>query len=640
MGVIIVIVLQASHIYKSFGDTRLFSDITLAVREGEKIGLVGRNGAGKTTLLKILTGQLPPDAGEIIRPKALTLGYLAQQGGLQSNRTIWEEMLSVFNHHIASEEKLRSLEMAMGKTEITANPAMLAKISQEYTDLRETFARNGGYEYQAAIRGVLHGLKFSEEYFNISAGRLSGGEKTRLALAKLLLTKPAVLILDEPTNYLDMDTLTWLEKYLQSYPGAILVVSHDRYFLDTVASTVYELEFTRLKRYKGNYSRYLVLKAEELEQQAKQYRKQQEEIARLQEFVKRNIARASTTGRAKSKQKLLEKIKPLEKPQTNDKKINVSMAATQSSGKEVMTVKELKVGYQGHAVASSITFSILRGERVALLGPNGTGKTTLLKTLAGILPSISGSIIEGYHVNIGYYEQEQKHLTGDKQVINELWDEFPQFDEQTVRSILGSFLFSGEDVLKYVIDLSGGEKARLALAKLMCQKANFLMLDEPTSHLDILGNEAMEEALLQYPGTLLFVSHDRYFINKIATRIIELSPEGVNNYLGNFDDYQNKKAAEFKNERHDNENDQISDTKKDYFERKEIQRKQRKKQRRTEELEKLINDTESNIGHLEQQLFLPEVYNDHESYRQKSSALEELRTKLENYMDEWLELSG
>ncbi len=635
-----MIVLQASHIHKSFGAAQLLNDVTLTVQEGEKIGLVGRNGAGKTTLLKILTGQLPPDAGDIIRPKTINLGYLAQQGGLQSERPMWEEMLSVFAHHIEMEQKLSSLEMDMGKPENTANPTILKKVTEEYTNLREAFTQNGGYGYQAAIRGVLHGLQFDEEYYQIPVNQLSGGEKTRLALAKLLLTKPSVLILDEPTNYLDMDTMGWLEKYLQTYPGAVLTVSHDRYFLDTVVSTIYELEYSRLKRYNGNYSRYLILKNEELELHAKQYRKQQEEITRLQDFVQRNIARASTTGRAKSKQKLLEKIKPLEKPATDGKKINLSLDATQSSGKEVLGTKELSVGYQNIPIARNITLAISRGERVALVGPNGTGKTTLLKSLAGILRPLSGSINQGYHVNIGYYEQEQEHLSGNKQIINELWDVFPEFDEQTVRSILGSFLFSGEDVLKNVGELSGGEKARLALAKLMCRRANFLMLDEPTSHLDILGNEALEDALLHYPGTLLFVSHDRYFINKIATRIIELTTDGVNNYLGNFDDYQNKKVAEPKNQQQDNQNSPTSDNKKEFLQRKEKQREERKKQRRVEELEELINDIEENISYLEKQLYLPVVYNDHEVYRQKSSDLEKLRAELEGYMEEWVELTG
>jgi len=634
-----MIALQAAHIYKSFGENQLLNDVTLTVQEGEKIGLVGRNGTGKTTLLKILTGQLNQDAGDIIRPKTVTLGYLAQQGSLQSDRPVWEEMLSVFAQHIAMEQQLSSLEINMGQPENISDPARLQKITEEYTNLREAFTRNGGYSYQAAIRGVLHGLQFGEEYYHLPVAQLSGGEKTRLALAKLLLTKPSVLILDEPTNYLDMETMSWLEKYLQTYPGAVLAVSHDRYFLDTVVSSIYELEFSRLKRYSGNYSRYLVLKKEELEQQAKQYRKQQEEIARLQDFVQRNIVRASTTGRAKSKQKQLEKIKPLERPTTDSKKIHLSLDANQSSGKEVLWAKELSIGYQHTPVASQITMAISRSERVALVGPNGTGKTTLLKTLAGLLSPLAGSINLGYHVHPGYYEQEQKQLAVNKTVLAELWDEYPQFDEQTVRSILGSFLFRGEDVFKNVAELSGGEKARLALSKLMCQKANLLLLDEPTSHLDILGNEALEGALLQFPGTLFFVSHDRYFINKIATRVVELTAEGVNSYPGNFDDYQSKKLTAPKQQQ-DNQASPASDNKREFLQRKEIQRGERKRQRRAEELEELITATEERILFLEEQLYLPEVYNDHEAYRQKSSELGELRAALEEYMLEWVELTG
>ena len=635
-----MIVLQASHIHKAYGENQLLNDVTLTVQEGEKIGLVGRNGTGKTTLLKILTGELSPDAGDVIHPKTSTLGYLAQQGGLQSEHTIWEEMLAVFDRHIALEKELSHLEHDMGKPENTANQVRLKKITDEYAHLREVFTRNGGYGYQTAIRGVLHGLQFGEEHYHFPVHKLSGGEKTRLALAKLLLTKPSVLLLDEPTNYLDMDTMTWLERYLQTYPGAVLAVSHDRYFLDSVVSTVYELEFSRLKRYSGNYSRYLVLKKEELELQAKQYRKQQEEVVRLQDFVQRNIARASTTGRAKSKQKLLEKIKPLEKPTTDNKKFNLALDTTRSSGKEVLWAKDLSIGYQNALISHNINMAIARGERVAIIGPNGTGKTTLLKTLAGLLAPLKGSINRGYHVHTGYYAQEQEYLMGNKRIIDELWDQYPELDEQTVRSILGSFLFSGDDVLKNVGELSGGEKARLALAKLMCLRANLLLLDEPTSHLDILGTEALEVALQQYPGTLLFISHDRYFINKIATRVLELTPGGVKSYLGSFDNYQNKKLAEPKTLQQKSQDSPASENKKEFLQRKEQQREERKKQRRTEELEELISAAEKSISHLENQLFLPEVYNDYKTYQQTNTELEKLQAELEAYMEEWLELTG
>lgn len=637
-GVILVIILQASHIYKHYGDVQILNDVNLSVQAGERIGLVGRNGAGKTTLLKIMTGQLPADAGEIIKARQTSVGYLAQDGGLQSNRTVREEMLQVFTSLIQQEKQLRELEIKMGLPEVASNPALQAKITAEYTGLRESFSRNGGYEYEAGIRSVLHGLQFGEEYHDIPVSRLSGGEKTRLALAKLLLAKPEVLILDEPTNYLDMETMGWLEKFLQTYPGAILAVSHDRYFLDAIAETICELELTRLTRYSGNYSRYLALKAEEMERRAKQYKKQQEEIARLQDFVQRNIARASTTGRAKSKQKLLEKIKPLEKPVIDDKKIHLTLGAARQSGKEVLDVQELSVGYGNRPVARNITFTVYRGERVALLGPNGTGKTTLLKTAAGLLPPLAGRVRTGYHVAAGYFEQEQRQLTGNKQVLYELWDDYPHMEEQAVRSVLGRFLFTGEDVLKTVNDLSGGEKSRLALAKLICSQTNFLLLDEPTSHLDILSNEAMEEALLNYQGTILFVSHDRYFINKIATRIIELSPDGVNTYQGDFEYYQRKKAEQPVREETGGDAP-LTEAKKNFLQRKEIQREARKKQRRAEQLEQLISETEQAVANLEQELYRPEVYNDHEVYREKSFALEKLRADLENYLAEWVELA-
>jgi ATP-binding cassette subfamily F protein 3 len=631
-----MIVLQGAHISKSFGDLQVLNDVTLTIQEGERVGLVGRNGAGKSTLLKILTGRMQPDAGEVIRPKTVTTGFLAQDGGLSSGRTVWDEMLSVFADLIEQEKQLRALEIKMGRPEIASDPGLLQQTTEEYTALRESFGRNGGYEYGAAIRGVLHGLNFGEEYYTMPVDRLSGGEKTRLALAKLLLTKPDVLILDEPTNYLDMETLGWLERYLQAYPGAILAVSHDRYFLDALATTIYELEFARLTRYSGNYSRFLVLKAEELERRARQYRKQQEEIARLQDFVRRNIARASTTGRAQSRLKLLEKIKPLENPAANDKKMAISLDANRQSGKMVLEVKDLSIGYRDKPVGQNITFSIHRGERVALLGPNGTGKTTLLKTIAGLLPPLEGTIRKGYHVSAGYYEQEQKNLVEEKQVLHELWDEYPHLDEQTVRTVLGRFLFSGEDALKNVGDLSGGERSRLALAKLICSRANFLLLDEPTNHLDILGNEALEEALLNYPGTLLFVSHDRYFINKIATRIVELTPDGVNIYYGNFDDYRSRKAEQA--ETRQLKERVITGGKKEYLQRKEIQREERKRQRRALELERAIAAKEEEINRLERELYLPEVYNDHATYRQKSSALEQFRAELEELMAEWVEL--
>ena len=637
-----MIVLQAAHISKSFGGVQILEDATLTVKQGERVGLVGRNGAGKSTLLKIITGQMQPDGGEVTQPRATTIGYLAQGGGLESGRVVMEEMLSVFDHLRQTEQRLRFLETEMGRPEISAAPGRLDQIQEEYTRLRENFSRGGGYEYEAVTRSVLHGLKFTSQYYDAPVDRLSGGEKTRLALAKLLLAKPDLLILDEPTNYLDMETLGWLEKYLLAYPGAILVVSHDRYFLDALAETIYELENQRLIRYPGNYSRYLVTKAEEMERQAARYYRQRGEITRLQDFVQRNIARASTSNRAKSRQKALEKIKPLEKPAGEDKKIAMTLDVGRTSGSVVLVVKELDIGYRGHVLARGINFEIQRGERVALLGPNGTGKTTLLKGIAGLQPTLAGKTKAGYHVKIQYYDQEQKSLSPEKNVLQELWDDFPHLEERVARTLLGRFLFSGPEVEKNVGDLSGGEKSRLALAKLLCSRGNFLLLDEPTSHLDIPGREALEEALLDYPGTLLFVSHDRYFINKMATRIIELTALGIKEYQGDFDYYLTKKAAGEENEKQNGstrEDAPVTAGKLEFLQRKEIQRDERRKQRRLDELENLIEQSEKKIALLEEELYLPEVYENHEAYRDKNAQLVKLRSELENHMAEWLELT-
>ena len=637
-----MIVLQAAHISKSFGSKQILADATLAVSQKERVGLVGRNGAGKTTLLQIITGQMRPDDGEITRPAAMRTGYLAQGGALQAGRTVMEEALSVFAHLQDTERKLRFLEIEMGRPEISANQNRLDKIQDEYTLLRRNFKHGGGYEYETLTRSVLHGLNFTDRYHGMPAERLSGGEKTRLSLAKLLLSKPDLLILDEPTNYLDMETLAWLEKYLLSYPGAILVVSHDRYFLDLLAETIYELSNQRLTRYSGNYSRYLVLKAEELERQAARYHRQQEEIARMRDFVQRNIARASTTNRAQSRQKILAKMQPLEKPAGTEKKIAMRLDTGRTSGTEVLQVKGLDLGYQGHILAQDINFQIQRGERIALLGPNGAGKTTLLKSIAGLQPPLAGKIKIGFHVQVQYYDQEQKDLTPEKTVLQELWDDFPQLTETAARTMLGRFLFSGSETEKQVAHLSGGEKSRLALAKLLCGRGNFLLLDEPTSHLDIPGREALEAALLDYAGTLLFVSHDRYFINKVAGRIIELTENGSKEYQGDFDYYLARKSAGEENKKPAQDTKTEAPTtagKLDFLQRKEVLRDERRKQRRLQELETLIEQVENKIAQWEAELYQPEIYTNHAAYRDKNAALTALKADLEKHLAEWVALT-
>lgn len=642
-----MILLQASHIYKSYGTEKILEDVTLTVQDNERIGLVGANGAGKSTLLKIINGEVEPDQGQVFKAKGVSIGYLAQDGGLESRRTIWKELLESFRPLLNQEEELRKLEIQMGDPSVIADKKRYRQVSEKYAALAEEFHNAGGYSYRAGIQSVLQGLKFVDDEYNTVISSLSGGQKTRLALAKLLMLKPDILILDEPTNYLDMETMAWLEKYLQSYPGAILVVSHDRYFLDNLMNVIFELENHRITRYNGNYSRFLKLKARRLEQQLAEYKKYQAEKARLEEFVQKNIARDSTSGRAKARQKQLEKMQPVEAPVTSTNNVGISFGIRRKSGKEVLTVQDLAVGYRGKTVARNINFQIGRGQRVALLGPNGTGKTTLLKTIAGDLFPIKGDITEGFHVSMGYHDQEQESLSGHKTVLDELWDQYPGMDEKDVRGVLGRFLFTGDDVFKEVSALSGGERARLALAKLMCQEANFLILDEPTNHLDIYSREALEDALTEYPGTLLFVSHDRYFLNKIATRTIELSAEGVTDYPGNYDYYLAKKKAREQDGKTSGDKQQQENRpgakkpgkgKLHYLRTKEKERKERKRRRRIRELEKLIRETEDSIAILEKELYQPDVYGDHVVYREKSSNLEQLRDRLEEYFEEWVTL--
>jgi ATP-binding cassette subfamily F protein 3 len=633
-----LVLLQAAQILKSFGSHRVFAGINLTVQEGEKAGIVGVNGAGKSTLLKIITGSLAPDAGEVTRARGLSLSYLAQDGGLESGRSIWDEMLAVFTPLIDMEKQLRAMERQMS----TASPGEGAcrQLLEEYDNLSALFKSRGGFDYETSIRTVLSGLKFADLELATPVDTLSGGQKTRLALARCLLGEPDLLILDEPTNYLDMDNLAWLEQYLQSYRGAVLVVSHDRYFLDALARIIYELTPAGLTRYTGNYSAFIQQKAVLLEQQLKDYNRQQSEIARQEEFVRRNIAAKDTTRRAQSRLKTLEKMERLERP-GKERRVSLSFNVSRSSGLEVLRAGSLGIGYADLALVRGLDFHISRGERVALVGPNGIGKSTLLKTVAGLLPPLAGRVSLGIHVQAGYYDQEQQGLNGDKQVLHELWDRFPNLDEVDVRTVLGRFLFRGDEVKKHVADLSGGEKSRLALAALMLQKANLLLMDEPTNHLDLPGKEVLEEALDGYPGTIFFVSHDRYFINKTATRVLELSSNGMSSYMGNYDYYFQKKAERERQEgrRAGAEPARVeSAEKKQYLQKKEDEKQKRMHHRRVEELEQSVAGLEELIARLEAELFQPEVYQDYQACQQRQGELEEARRQLYEQMEKWLSL--
>lgn len=626
-----MIILQVNQLSKSYGAEQVLSDIKLEIQEKDRIALVGRNGAGKSTLLKIIAGQLSYDTGEIIKPKHVTIGYLDQYTGLQAHRSIWEEMLDVFAPLQQMEKQLRELEQQM-----SLHDADYERLLEQYDRLQTEFKEKGGYQYEADIRSVLHGLRFSQYDYTTKVSTLSGGQRTRLALGKLLLTRPNLLILDEPTNHLDMETLQWLEQYLKNYDGAILIVSHDRYFLDQIVTQVYELSRTKIKKYVGNYTSYLQQRAEQFEQQLKLYEKQQEEITKLKDFIQRNIARASTTKRAQSRRKQLEKMNIIDKPLGDEKSASFRFEIERPSGNDVLTANNLAIGYD-HIIATNLSFRITRGDSIALIGPNGIGKSTLLKTIIKQLHPKQGEIRYGTNVQIGYYDQEQAQLTSNKRVIDELWDEDRLRTEKEIRTILGNFLFSGDDVLKPVQTLSGGEKARLALAKLMMKKANVLVLDEPTNHLDLDSKEVLEQALIEYPGTIIFVSHDRYFINKIATKIYELSTDGLVEYLGDYDYYVAKKAEllELGQISQKTKTGESLSPKRSYEEEKERKKLERQRQRKIEQLETEMEQIEQQIATYEQQLYDPSCYNDYEKARDTQGKIDELKQKFDELFEQW-----
>ncbi|WP_000602170.1 ABC-F family ATP-binding cassette domain-containing protein [Bacillus wiedmannii] len=642
-----MILLQVNALTKLYGAETILTNIKLEVQTKDRIALVGRNGAGKSTLLKIIAGELSHDGGEIIKPKDVSIGYLAQNTGLETSLTIWDEMLTVFTHLQQMETKLRRLEQEMGKEENFSNEATYERLLADYDQLQLDYKDQGGYQYEADIRSILSGLGFPVETHQTTISTLSGGQKTRLALGKLLLTKPDLLILDEPTNHLDIETLTWLEQYLQGYPGAILIVSHDRYFLDKLVTQVYEISNKESRRFVGNYSKYLDLKSALYEQDMKRYEKQQDEIAKLEDFVQKNIARASTTKRAQSRRKQLDRMELLTRPLGDSKSASFHFDIEKQSGNDVLQVKDATIGYDDDPIIEHVTMRLTRGDSVALVGPNGIGKSTLLKSLVNKLPLLNGDVSFGSNVSVGYYDQEQANLTSSKRVLNELWDEYPLQPEKEIRTILGNFLFTGDDVLKPVSSLSGGQKARLALAKLMMQKSNLLILDEPTNHLDLNSKEILENALIDYPGTLLFVSHDRYFINRVTTTVVELSTEGAQEYLGDYDYYVEKKnemierAAFEQQEQQENQapvQKTVAQEKLNYLEEKERKQLERQRTRKIEELEQNIVEFEEGIATLEDQLCLPEIYADYEKASEITTKKQTLQEQLDACMAEWEEL--
>lgn len=638
-----MILMQLNGISKSFGAEEILSNIKIEIKNNERIAIVGRNGAGKSTLLKIMAGETSYDEGEIFKPKDLTFGYLSQHMTLESGKTIWKEMLDVFTPLLAMEKKLRELESQMADPSAIDQSAY-QQLLERYDKLQNDYQLSGGYVYQAEIKSVLNGLSFGDYDYDTLITDLSGGQKTRLALGKLLLQKPQLLILDEPTNHLDIDTLTWLEGYLVNYPGAIVIVSHDRYFLDKTVSIVYEISRHHSKKFHGIYSNYLTQKALDYEQEKKEFEKQQTEIKRMEDFIQRNLARASTTKRAQSRRKKLEKIERLDRPSGDESSASISFQINRLSGNDVLKIKDLAFQYPDtdQPIFQNISLHANRGDRIALVGPNGVGKTTLLKNIVGKHQPNHGEIQLGTNVQVGYYDQEQANLNSNKTVLQELWDDYPLINEKDIRTILGNFLFSGEDVLKPVSALSGGEKSRLALAKLKMQKANLLILDEPTNHLDIDSKEVLESALIDFPGTIVFVSHDRYFINRIADQVAEMQAGNVKIYLGDYDYYLEKKAEEeerrllkLQEQQMDQEEPASTAKKLSFQEDKQRQREERKRKRRIEELETLIEEKEAEIAAIELEMTNPDVFDDHKKTMELTDKLSALKEELDVFMNEW-----
>ncbi|WP_018756867.1 ATP-binding cassette domain-containing protein [Paenibacillus terrigena] len=533
--------LQINGISKIYGGTPTLSGVSMKIEPGERIGLVGVNGAGKSTLLQIIAGDLSYDEGEIYLAKGAKVGYLRQNSRFHPENSIGSELLSVFTDLVQVEKEMRELERQMSDPAFMEDAGNYAETMNRYATKSEWFLQHGGYEIEYKIRGILHGMGFGDFPQDTPIHTLSGGQKTRLALAKTLLSEPDLLILDEPTNHLDFETLAWLEGYLRSYPGAILVVSHDRYFLDSLVTVIYELERTQVRRYIGNYSRYVIEKELNKEVLAKRYAMQQEQIAKMEEYVERHIVRATSAKSAKNKRKQLERIDRIDTPLANLKRAKLTFGVGKTSHKEVLHIRDIRISLGVESarkpLLQNISFGLQRGEKVALIGPNGIGKSTLLKTLIGELLPDRGEITWGKEVTIGYYDQEQSSLHPLNTILDEVWSHCPHIEEARIRTVLGNFLFSGEDVFKKISSLSGGEKARVALSKLMLKEANVLVLDEPTNHLDLSSKEVLESTLLNYEGTLLFISHDRYFLNKLADRIVELSSEGAVLYEGNYEGY-------------------------------------------------------------------------------------------------------
>ena len=632
-----MILLQTNDVMRRFGADVLFHNINLQIQDHGRTALVGRNGAGKTTLLKMIAGITQPDEGTISKVKDLTIGYLAQDQGLDSQNNIWAELDLVFAPLHEMEKEIHQLEDQLG--DLDPNSDQYQQVLNKYDRLQGEYKKRGGFEYESRMRGILHGFGFGEEYYDTPVDALSGGQKTKLALAKILLQEPNLLILDEPTNHLDMNVLAWLEDYLKSYRGALLVVSHDRYFLDHVVKDVYDLDNRTLTHYTGNYTQFVAHKQERLKAEWKHYDQQQKKIAKLEDFVNRNIVRASTTKRAQARRKQLEKMDRLERPETDDRSIHFQFHSDKDSGTEVLDVENAKVGYDEQVLAGPLSFTVRKPQRIGIIGPNGIGKSTLLKSLLHQIPLVSGTVKFGANLEIGYYDQEQQQLHPEKTVLDEVWDDHPEVPEKDIRSLLGSFLFVGDDVYKPVHDLSGGEKARLELTKLSFKPINFLILDEPTNHLYIDSREVLENAINEFTGTVLFVSHDRYFINQVATDVLDMHKDGITHYEGNYDDFLAEQAKRQSSAPSDNTEKQAAPStgKQSYQQSKEQQKARRKLQRQVDKLEQEMGELEDQQNQLQEKMSQPEIATDIGKLTDLQKELDAAKDKAEEVELAWTE---
>ncbi len=637
--------ISTNNLNKSFGENQILRDINMTIEDNTRYGLIGVNGAGKSTLLSILMGELDYDGGDIYKTSNLSIGYLKQNTGLDRNSTIIEEMRNVFSELLKIEDSLRMLEEKM-QSVLEHNSSEYKGLMSEYSKKQAYFESCDGYNIDVRIKTILNGMGFQDKDLDTQISTLSGGEKTRLAIASLLLQEPNLLILDEPTNHLDFKTLNWLENYLvESYKGSLLIVSHDRYFLDKTVDNMFELQHGKLESYSGNYSKYLVLREERRELQQKQYEAQQLEIAQMETYIEKNIARASTSASAKSRVKALENMEIIEKPDSDIKQIKLKFDIIKEPYKDVLIVDKLdvSVGDELITLCSNINLHVRRGEKIALIGDNGIGKSSFLKTIQGIIPHKTGTVTWGKNTSISYYEQENLNLNPDNLAIDELWNRFPRIPEATIRKVLGSVRLTKDDVYKPVKVISGGERAKLAFCIIMLEKSNVILFDEPTNHLDLPSKEVLEQALTDYQGTLIFVTHDRYLLNKVPDRIAEMTKDGIIMYDGNFEYYKERKEW-LKNQNKAKEADasiekKIASKSSGGYRSKEQRRADAQRKQRISELEKLIAETEETISNLEKEMGSEEVFSDYQLMTEKTSLLDENTNNLEAYYSEWEELS-